>query len=90
MLWFSDERPSDSLEREKLAVTIKNLRLEYPVYIEPITGKVYNLNVYYGSYSDGDMNLQELPVWDSPVIIMEKKHVDMTKTADHNYLKSPF
>jgi hypothetical protein len=45
------------------------------VFVEPITGKVFNLNLYHYSPNSPDTKYTNIPVWDSPVMIMDKSAI---------------
>jgi hypothetical protein len=46
-----------------------------PVLIEPITGKIYSLKGMVKSKGGNGSCFHKLPVWDSPIIIMDKSQV---------------
>ena len=77
MLWFSDQIPTDQLERELVSLTIDGLSLKEAVYVEPITGRIYDLSsvILRGGMSGGKIRFSQLPLWDSPIFIMEKSCV---------------
>ena len=62
-------------------MTIKGLDLKDPVYAEPITGKVHDLKtvILRGGLSGGNIRLSGLPMWDSPVFLMERKSVSLER-----------
>ena len=74
MMWFCENIPSDSISKEKLNVTVNGLTLEHPVLLDPLTGRVYSLKdvVIRGGNTLGRMKFTGLPMWDSPLIIIEK------------------
>ena len=77
MLWFCDQIPTDQLERELVSLTIDGLSLKEAVYVEPITGRIYDLScvILRGGMSGGKIRFSRLPLWDSPIFIMEKSCV---------------
>ena len=79
MLWYSDQMPTDNLEKDNVSMTIKGLKLKDPGYVEPITGKVHELKtvILRGGISGGNIRLSGLPMWDSPIFIMERSQVNM-------------
>lgn len=76
-LWFCDERPTDSLEREKVSVSIKGVDFENPVYIDVLSGKVHSLPQFMnnGSITEDCVNISSLPLWDCPIVLMNSKCV---------------
>lgn len=77
MYYFSDNAPVSSLEWSDVTLTVRNLKIKNPVLVEPITGKVFNLNLYHYSPNSPDTKYTRIPVWDSPVIIMDKSELKM-------------
>lgn len=77
MYYFSDNAPVSSLEWSDVTLTVRNLKIKNPVLVEPITGRVFNLNLYHYSPNSPDTKYTRLPVWDSPVMIMDKETIDM-------------
>lgn len=81
MLWYSDQMPTDVLEKDNVSMTIKGLDMKDPVYVEPITGKVHEVKtvILRGGLSGGNVRLSGLPMWDSPVFLMERESVSMER-----------
>ena len=77
MYYFSDNAPVSSLEWSDVTLTVRNLKIKNPVLVEPITGRVFNLNLYHYSPNSPDTKYTRLPVWDSPVMIMDRESLDM-------------
>lgn len=91
MYYFSDNAPSSSLDWSTVTLTVKNLKIKNPVFVEPITGKVFNLNLYHYSPNSPDTKYTNLPVWDSPVMIIDKSALKMqTLQADRKALEKDF
>ena len=82
VVWFCDRRPGNSLQTEPVTLQLKGIDIKTPVLVEPITGKVYELkhNIYRGANYDGTLKIADLPMWDSPMIIIEKKELKMRST----------
>lgn len=72
VVWQNDRIPSDNLAFEPIELWIEGLSLKDPVLIEMITGRIYALPKYHGHSGDGRMKFTGLPVWDSPVVILER------------------
>ena len=70
--YFCDNAPSSSLDWAAVTMTLKDLKIKNPVFVEPITGKVFNLNLYHYSPNSPDTKYTNIPIWDSPVMIMDK------------------
>ena len=70
LLWFCGEKPSDDLKKDRLKIIIEGLNLSDPVYADPITGRVFELPRFRNTRKG--LKLKKLPVWDSPVFIIER------------------
>lgn len=74
MIWFSGSKPSDSLSPRTLNIHVKGMTMENPVLIEPISGRIFDASSL--TYKEGkafcEIKFDSLPVWDSPIIIMDK------------------
>ena len=77
LLWYSDRIPSDNLNRDLVDITIKGIIFRDPVYVDMITGKVYEIPRYTRRATGNDTRFQDLPLWDSPVMIAERSQVKM-------------
>lgn len=75
MYWYSDKIPDSELKWDSVELKIEGLSIADPVLVEPITGRVFELRLPHGSLTIDGMKLSELPVWDSPMIIMDRKAV---------------
>lgn len=76
MLWFSDSTPSNDLCWENLTVVIDGLQVKDPVYIEPITGRVFDIPDIKDMNFGGRLKLPSLPLWDSPIFVMPRDMVN--------------
>lgn len=72
LVWQSDRVPGSSLLFEPVELWIEGLALRDPVLVELITGRIYALPKYHGSTGGGRMKFTGLPLWDSPVAIIER------------------
>lgn len=80
MLWFGDRIPDNSVEKEEITITVDGITMEHPVLLDPITGRIYSLKsvVLRGGNEVGRMKFTNLPMWDSPLLIIERDAVNMT------------
>ena len=89
--YFSDNAPSSSLDWSSVTMTLKDLKIKNPVLVEPITGKVFNLNLYHYSPNSPDTKYTNIPIWDSPVMIMDKTALNMASPdGDRKNLEKDF
>ncbi len=74
MLWYSGEKMNKDLSKEKIDILLEGLNLSNPVYVDPMTGRVYKLNKFRNTKRG--FAVKKLPVWDSPVMVIEKTEVE--------------
>lgn len=77
LVWYSDKVPDDELKWDPVNLTIKGVTFKEPVYVELITGRVYELASGSWKSEGGDTRLTGLPVWDSPVMLAERGQVPL-------------
>jgi hypothetical protein len=79
MLWFCGERPTASLERKLVDISLSGLELKDPVYVDMLTGMVHDIKgiIASGKREKGCMSFSGLPLWDSPIVIIERSEVKM-------------
>ena len=75
-LWLSGRHPLPSLDRRQMDVTVSGLELKEPVYVDMLTGTVHDLGAMVECSADGTFYIKKLPLWDAPVLIMEKSAVN--------------
>ncbi len=80
-LWFSDQEPSSCLERKEVSIEIDGIDLQNTVYFDPVTGKAYDLKscLYKGDRSKGHTRYHNLPLWDSPILIINQAYLNLKK-----------
>lgn len=81
MVYFDGNVPTDSMERDLCNLTVYGMTFKNPVYVEPITGKVLTLPVDRGCDMEDHVKFYNVPLWDSPVFIMEKDAVNFQGEA---------
>ena len=79
MIWYKDKIPSDNLKWDSVDLTIKSTNFKDPVFVEMITGKVYEIDKTTLKNNGGDTMFQKLPVWDSPIMIAERSQVNIVQ-----------
>ena len=74
LLWLCGDRPSDTLERRLFDVRISGADIKDPVYVDLVSGYVHSLKVQRNA---GTIGLEDLPLWDAPVLIIDRSAVPM-------------
>jgi hypothetical protein len=77
LFWQCDEVPSDAVQWDPVDLTIQHAKFQDPVYVEMITGKVYELDRSCWKAEGETVTFTKLPVWDSPVMVAERSQVDL-------------
>jgi len=77
MLYFCGDVPSSGLSFTDIMIRFKNLSLEKPVFVEPVSGRIYRLDRFHYSPNNPDRRYK-LPIWDSPVFLMEESALHYT------------
>ena len=71
VMWFSGNRPSDTLAYERASLAFDALGIHDPAWVDLLTGKICifpKANVV----RDGNVTrVKDIPLWDSPVMLLE-------------------
>ena len=70
-----DLKHISSQSKENISVVLHDFSIKDLVYIEPITGMVHDLRpvINRGAKDGGKLRLSGLPMWDSPIFLMNKE-----------------
>ena len=68
--WYSDSRPSDMLGFDRITLKL-DADFAHPVWVDMITGRVFEIPAECIARENGAMILKNLPMWDSPVMIAD-------------------
>lgn len=73
-LWVSNKAPvEDASENKTISFTINNVLLKNPVYVDVITGRVYEIPIkQFKKVSNKSYSFTEIPVPDYPVLIADR------------------
>lgn len=77
LVWYNDRIPDDELKWDLTQLKIKNTNFKNPVYVEMISGKVYEIKKEDWKNIGQDVLFNRLPVWDCVVMITEKSLVQI-------------
>lgn len=71
-LWRDADVPGENAQREQFDLQLPEVTFQQPVFVDLLTGNVYNIPEEMWSIQDGGTRFQQIPVYDSPVLIAEK------------------
>jgi polysaccharide biosynthesis protein PslG len=77
LIWYKDQIPGDNLKWDLVNISIKGMSFTDPVYVDMITGKVYEIDKTAMKNKGDDVLFKKLPVWDSPIMIAERSQVKL-------------
>ena len=77
MLWVSGNRPTSLLERVPKDISVSGMQFEDPVYVDMLSGYVHDMKDVEKEVKDGSVSFKALPVWDSPVLVIERSAIKM-------------
>lgn len=89
MYYLSDNAAVSALSWDSMTVTFKDFKLANPVLVEPVTGNVYKLSLYHYSPNSPDTKFTNLPVWDSPLLLISSDVLSV-EPADDNAVLTEF
>lgn len=77
LLWYPDRVPDDALKWDPIQLTIKNINFKDPVYVEMVSGKVYEINKQDWENKEANVVFRHLPVWDCVMMLAERGQVKL-------------
>jgi len=77
--WLSGAPPEDSNQMTPVDLTFHASRFTSPVYADLLTGKVYALPRDRWSVAGDAITFNQLPIYDSPILIAEKSALSLGK-----------
>ncbi len=77
LVWYNDRIPDDEFKWDIVNLSVKETNFKDPVFVEMISGKVYEINSTDWQNKGEDTVFKNLPVWDSVVMITERANVQI-------------
>jgi len=74
-LWNGSEIPGNGSDIETVQIEVKEGRFIDPVWLDLITGNVYELMPEQVAFGDKTVTLKDIPVYDGPAAIIDKRLV---------------
>lgn len=78
-LWHNNGTPGDRNDRFAIDLTLYAGQFSDPVYIDLRTGDVFEIPVEYWEHSGTTYRFQNIPVYDSPILISDRSNVMLKK-----------
>ncbi|MBC8127159.1 MAG: beta-galactosidase [Gloeobacteraceae cyanobacterium ES-bin-144] len=75
VMWDSSGTPGDSFETRPVEVTAKSIKFKEPVWVDLVSGRIYEIPAASIKSSGGDTVFTNIPFYDAPVLIAEKSLV---------------
>ncbi|GAB3219283.1 beta-galactosidase [Algoriphagus aestuariicola] len=75
-LWMDGQEVTNSFETQKADLSFPGLEFTEPVWVDLITGKVFEIDASSWSKTESGTNFQ-IPLYDSPVLIAEKSGINL-------------
>jgi hypothetical protein len=72
-LWLADGIPTDNYVNQPVTLTVYNATFKQPVFVDLRTGEVFDLPRHTWRKKGKVSVFQNLPLYDSPIVIMERK-----------------
>ncbi|MEK6481188.1 hypothetical protein WJR50_26840 [Catalinimonas sp. 4WD22] len=74
-LWMDENIPTESTETKDIQLTLIGARMDEAVYVDIITGKVYEIPKETFHKEEDKLIFERVPVYDAPILIIEKSLV---------------
>ena len=74
-LWRSSDTPGKRPEFERVSLTVDHTQFENPVWIDLLTGRVYEIDDALWNAADHDTVFTDLVVYDSVAVIADYKEI---------------
>jgi len=78
-LWIDSTNATNSFQTTPVTISFENVHLKNPVWVDLMTGKIYELPKNSWIKKGNNYTFTGLPLYDSPVLIAEKSMVIKTK-----------
>jgi hypothetical protein len=76
-IWDNSGRPDESMDRTPIELTIPEFRISNPVYIDIISGAVYDIPKAHINFYGNTASLKNIPIWDAPVVVSDRSLVNL-------------
>jgi Beta-galactosidase len=71
-IWMNEAIPSNSIDLKEIFLSFSNAKIENPVYVDLLTGKVFEIPANQWSIKENVTTFKNIPIYDSPILIADK------------------
>ncbi len=71
-IWQDEAIPTNSEEKKNHNFTFTNANFEHPVYVDIITGEVFDIPASQWDKKDAKYTFRNIPIYDGPILIADK------------------
>jgi len=75
-IWQDEAIPTNSQEKKMLNFTFTNANFEHPVYVDIITGNVYDIPASQWNKKGTKYTFRNIPIYDGPILIADKQLIN--------------
>ena len=72
VIWMDDSIPTNSNQTKLQTFSFSNGNFETPVFVDLITGGIYEIPTRQWSKKDNTYTFKEIPIYDGPIVIADK------------------
>lgn len=76
-IWVNESIPAESNKTKALNFTFINANLDQPVFVDILTGKVYDIPASQWKKTGAVVSFTNIPVYDAPIVIADKSLVKL-------------
>jgi hypothetical protein len=76
-VWMDEYIPGNSTETKNLNLVFLNGKMDEPVYVDIISGRVYEIPASQWKKEGNRLTFQKIPVYDGPVVIADKSLIPL-------------
>ncbi|MBC7845634.1 MAG: beta-galactosidase [Flavobacterium sp.] len=75
-IWMNESIPLNTNDIKETTFSVTNTNIEIPVYVDLLTGKVYEIPTKQWSKKESTFTFKNLPIYDSPILIADKSLIN--------------
>jgi hypothetical protein len=78
-IWKDNKTPNNSFVTQPIDITIENVNFNNPVYVDLLTGHVYEIPKTDWKRVNNQYTFKQIPMYDSPVLIVDRSILKINK-----------